>query len=225
MIKVPEDILREFPIQLGVDRDCEVPILLEFLHKIAPIESLLDIGAHTSCVPEKYGQEIRKLVRRYDGIDVLPPTETESILNHYMVGNALDIYLPASGIPNYEVVICVSSIEHSGVSTYKVADIQAEQTKLFKKCLELAEKYVWISFPVGQEYVYPNELSIITEKQLKEWETLVSDFKVKERFFYNQGPQARHPWYEYSKREVAVRIPYIDYIGNQSIAVLEIDKT
>ena len=220
MIKVPEDILREFEVKLGVDRDCEVPLLLEFLQKIAPIDSLLDIGAHTSCVPEKYGQEVRKLVKRYDGIDILPATETESIIDNYFTGNVLELPLE-----KYDVVVCLSSIEHSGTSTYKRENPYEERDKVFMKCLELTKKYLWISFPVGQEYTYPNELSIITDKKLKRWETLTSNFKVKERFFYNQGPQARHPWYEHTKREVAVKIPYIDYIGNQSLAVLEIDKT
>jgi hypothetical protein len=41
---------------------------------------------------------------------------------------------------------------------------------------------------------------------------------------YTQGAQAGHPWYEHEKRDVAVKIPYIDYIGNQSICVMEIEK-
>ena len=100
-----------------------------------------------------------------------------------------------------------------------------EQNKLFIKCLKLAKKYVWISIPVGQPYVYPNELSIITERQLMHWENLVSKFKVKERFLYSQGPQAGHPWYEHNKRDFAIRVPYVDFVGNASICVLEIDKT
>ena len=124
----------------------------------------------------------------------------------------------------YDVVICVSTIEHAGVSTYKATDVIIEQNKLFIKCLELAKKYVWVSVPVGQPYVYPNELSIITKRQLTHWENMVSNFKVKQYYLHNQGPQAGHPWYQHNKREVAVNSQYIDYIGNCNICVFEIEK-
>src|SRR3990167_1198844 len=222
MIKVPEDILKEFPIITKTDRDCEVPILLEFLDKIQPIDSLLDIGAHSTNHEgySFYAPEIRKRVERYDGIDILDDPITIQIVDDFFVGNAITLPLKL-----YDIVICVSTIEHAGVSTYKAEDVKLEQEKLFSRCLELTKKYMWISFPIGLPYVYPNELSVIEDRQLTHWERLTSNFKIKERFLYNQGPQAGHPWYEHTKREVAVKIPYIDFVGNSSIAVLEIDKT
>ena len=213
------DFVREFPVKLGVDRDCEIPLLMEFLQDKVPIGSLLDVGAHSSASSEKYGEEVRKLVKLYDGIDILFDAEATRVLDNYHVGDATKYPLE-----RHETVICVSSIEHAGVSTYKAADSYGERDKLFARCLELAEKYLWISFPVGLEYTYPNELSIIPDKQLKHWEDMVSDYKVTERFIYSQGPQAKHPWYEHNKREFAVRVPYVDYIGNQSICVLEVQK-
>ena len=115
-------------------------------------------------------------------------------------------------------------IEHAGVSTYK-ADYKQEQFDMFKRCLDLSNKYVWISFPIGQEYTYPDELSIITREMFDMWESMVKDHKVTKRFFYTQGAQAKHPWREHTNEYVMFRIPYIDFIGNQTIAVLEIDKT
>lgn len=239
-----EDLIREFPVKLGVDRDCEIPLLMEFLHSKAPIESLLDIGAHSSAIEEKYGHDIRKIAKRYDGIDIMPDSKTAELLDNYIVANVIDYpfgqMVPAGypykgleegrgmvkgrGLERYDTVICVSTIEHAGLSTYKKEDPYEEREKLFMRCLELTKKYLWISFPVGQEYTYPGELSIISDKQLKHWESMVSNFKVKQRFTYNQGPQAKHPWYEHTKRDVAIKIPYIDYIGNQSICVLEVEK-
>lgn len=209
-------------MRLKTDRDCEIPLFLGFL-KSHPVESFLDVGAHYSTY-NHYAYDVRSLVKRYDGVDIIDDPEAKQILDHFIVGNVLEMLPPIPEDPFYDMVACISTIEHAGISTYKVDNIMLEQNRLFEKCLMLAKKYLWISFPVGQEYTYPDELSVITDKQLKRWETLTSNFKVKERFLYNQGPQAGHPWYEHTKREVAVKIPYIDYIGNQSICVLEIEK-
>lgn len=209
--------LRQFSVIKKTDRDAEIPLFLEFL-KFHPVETFLDVGAHYSTY-NGYAPDVRKLIKRYDGIDIIPDPEATKILDNFYVGNANDYPLM-----QYDMVACISTIEHAGVSTYKVQDPFVERNKLFLTCLELAKKYLWISFPVGQEYTYPNELSIITDKQLKHWENLISNYKVTERFLYTQGAQAGHPWYEHTKREVALRIPYVDYIGNQSICVLEVEK-
>ena len=218
MLKL-SDMVREFPIVLKTDRDCENPLVTEFVKEHGPFDSLLDVGCHSSA--NHYAPEIRKYTQIYDGIDILEDVKTAQILDHYFVGN-----FNTHPLVEYDIVICVSTLEHAGISTYQ-ADYLEERMKLFNGCLDHAKKYVWISFPVGQEYTYPGELSIVTENQLNIFEELLSieNYKFKERFFYSQGPQANFPWYEHQKREVAVKIPYIDYVGNSSIAVLEIDKT
>lgn len=217
MLKL-EDFIRQFPIIKKTDRDCEAPVLIEWLQD-KQFESVLDIGCHSSLTDVGYAKEVRKHTKLYDGIDINFDPEINEILNNYFVGNANE----HPNFIKYDAVICVSTIEHAGLSTYK-GNNEEEKMKLFETCLRLSKKYIWISFPVGQEYVYPDQLSVITDKQLKRFETLTSNFKVKQRFFYNQGPQAGHPWYEHTKREIAVKIPYIDFIGNQSICVLEVEK-
>lgn len=220
MLILEKDFIKEFPVVNRTDRDCESPLLLEYIKSNAEsMGSLLDIGAHHSASSTHYAHKIRPLVKKYDGVDIVDDPEAKKVLDHFYVGNANTLDLP-----QYDMVICVSTIEHAGLSTYK-GDYVSERMQLFMRCLELTKKYMWISFPVGQEYIFPNELAPITDKQLKRWETLTSNFKVKERFFYTQGAQAGFPWREHTKRDVAVKIPYIDFIGNQSIAVLEIDKT
>jgi hypothetical protein len=218
------DLIREFPVVHKTDRDCESPLVVDFIKARCPLEALLDIGAHYS--GETYGTAIRNLqnLKRHDGIDIQPAdSATASILDHYYVGNANTFQFD---LPQYDAVICVSTIEHSGVSTYQ-GDPVDERMKLFHRCLELARKHLFISFPIGQEYTVPGQLSVVTREQLHVWEGWCWEkmFKTTVRFFYSQGPQASHPWYEHTKRDVAVRVPYIDYIGNQSICVMEIDKT
>lgn len=214
-----EDFIREFPVVHKTDRDCEAPLVQEFIEARCPMRTLLDIGAHYS--GETYATKLDFWLDRYDGIDIQPPdSATESVLDHYYIGNANTFKFD---LPQYDVVICVSTIEHSGVSTYK-GDPLVERNELFKRCLALSRKHLFISFPIGQEYTMPDQLSVITDEQLVFWETCVSRFNVKKRFFYSQGTQAGHPWREHTKRDVAVRIPFLDFIGAQSICVLEIDK-
>lgn len=213
-----KDFSREFPVVLKTDRDCESPLLTEFISARGPLDSLLDIGAHWSA--HHYGSALRKQVRRYVGIDIQPPDPaTGQLLDAYHTGNANTFTFGEK----FDAVICVSTIEHAGVSTYK-ADFLKERMALFETCLNLSRKYVWISFPVGQAHIEEGQLAIITDEHLKVWEKLTEKFKVKQRFLYSQGPQASHPWREHSKRQVAVRIPYLSFEGNKSICVLEIEK-
>lgn len=225
MIKIPNDVLREFPIIWKTDRDIENPLLIEFLQKLVPIDSLLDVGSAMSGRDDRYAKKIRPFIKRYDGVDIVADRETSRILDHYITGNFLEMMSITPDDPFYDVVISVSVLEHCGVSTYK-ADPKKERIKVFTRCLQLAKKYAWISFDCGQEYTYPNELSIVTGSELENFEQIAKDlgFTFKKRFFYNQGPQASHPWYEHAKQDVAFKIPYIDYIGNQSVTVLEIEK-
>lgn len=216
-----EDFIRDFPVVKKTDRDCELVLLKEYVESKTPIESLLDVGSHFSTY-NGYAPMLRKHAKLYDGIDIIDDTDASIILDHFFVGNAITYPLE-----QYDMVACISTIEHAGVSTYKREDIQGEQNALFKRCLELTKKYMWISFPTGLPYIYPNELSIITEDQLTLWEKMVKDagFKLKERFLHNQsGPQFNSPWREHKKREASCKQMYWDYCGNMSITVMEIEK-
>lgn len=220
MINAENDIIRRFPVISRTDRDAEAVVLTEYVNGLPPIKSALDVGCHSSRDEGRYAEAIKGRVKRYDGIDIKHDPRLDGFLDNYFVGNVNDFVFPQK----YDLVTCVSTIEHTGLSTYK-ADPLTERMGMFMKCLELSNKYVWISFPLGQEYTFPDQLSVITEKILKRWEGLTSNFKVKERFFYNPGgPQSGSAWIEHSKRDVAVKIPYIDMNGNQSIGLLEIEK-
>lgn len=217
MLKLETDFTREFPIILRTNRDAENPTIIEFFQRHPDIVSVLDVGAHNSHV--NYASQLRAMVKAYDAIDILPDPQTEAIVDNYYVANFNDKTIQKA----YDCVISVSVFEHAGLSTYK-ADHDTEVLNLFKNCLLYAKKYVWVSFDVGQHWVTEDQHSPITHDVYKKMLEMCKGYKVTKRFFYNQGAQANHPWYEHQKEEVAFKIPYIYYIGNQSIAVLEIEK-
>lgn len=210
-----KDFIREFPIKYRTDRDVEVPLLLEFLEETRPT-SLLDVGAHWSHA--SYAPEVRKLVKTYDAVDILPDPQMADIVDHYYVGKLGD---HLERLPKYDTVICVSTLEHAGISTYK-GNYLAERFGLFRQCLELAEKNAWFSFPVGQNYCYPDELAVVTRGHLKTLKALAVGRLIEERFFLTQGCPVGHPWYEHQKKDVALKIPFIDFIGCQSLCVMEV---
>lgn len=211
------EIIREFPVNYRTDRDAETPVLLEFLDSIkGKFDSVLDVGACYSA--NTYAPAVREIALKYDGIDIKDDKETVAIVDEYFVGNAITTLLS-----RYDLVICVSTIEHAGISTYK-SDPVKEAFYLFKRCLQLANKYLWISFPVGQHYIYPNELQIFDKKQFESFKVLVKPYKVKYRFFYTQWAQGGYSWKEHRDEDFALSVAYRDEIGNQSICVMEIEK-
>lgn len=211
------DMVREFPVVTKTDRDVEVPLLIEYIYKIKP-ESLLDVGAHWSHA--YYAKLIRPFIKRYDAVDILSDPETEKIVDTYYVGNAITLPLKS-----YDMVICVSTLEHAGLSTY-TANHEEEVPKLFYQCFLLAKKYLWFSFPVGQKYFNPTEMAPITGDQIEGFENILeaNNCKYEERFFYNKSVTDGFPWQEHTKRDVALKIPYIDCVGTQSLCVITAEK-
>jgi len=220
-----KDFICKFPIDKRCDRDCEVPNLIQYVEGYSPIKSLLDVGCAHSHL--SYADKIRPFIDSYEGIDIIDCLETEKILDYYMVGNVSDHVF---GDQKFDVVTCVSVIEHSGLSTYD-GDFRLERLRLFKRLLELSKKHIWLSFHAGLEYIAHNndgkpDFCAITKEDLDRFEQSagVNGWKFKERFFYTQGAQADHHWYEHGDRDLALKVPYMDFIGNQSIGVMELTK-
>ena len=220
-----KDFLIGYLVDKKCDRDCEVPNLIDYIKSRAPVKFLLDVGCAYSHL--SYAKKIRDFIVGYHGVDVMPCPETEKIIDYYRVGNATDQIFY---FEKYDLVICVSVIEHAGLSTYS-AFFRRERYRLFERLLDLAQKGIWISFPVGLEYIVCNEqghpdFCPITREDLEYFEGLAEEkgWKFKERFFYNQGPQAGFNWYEHQDRDLALKIPYIDFVGNQSNCIMELSK-
>lgn len=217
------NILREFPYKWGTDRDCEFPVLVEFVKsKVGQFESLLDVGAWYS--HHTYLDVIRPLAPRYDAIDIRDDPLVRAKADNYYVGNVIGH--PISDEDSYDMVICVSTVEHAGISTYKSPDYDFDQNFVFLSCVQAARKFLWISFPVGLPHFYPGEWAIIHREKLNAWEKLLRrrEYKFKERFFYTEWAQMKKPWKEHDDREFALTRPYVDSVGTQSVCVLEVEK-
>lgn len=59
---------------------------------------------------------------------------TREIVDNYYVCNA-NTY----NLEKYDMIVCVSTMEHSGMSTYK-SDHKTEMNLLFQRCIDLANK-------------------------------------------------------------------------------------
>lgn len=200
------NVLKEIEPVYRTDRDVEMPMVCEFVNKYKP-KSLLDVGCHFS--DHTYAPIIRPHIKRYDGIDILP--SDMALLDNYYVGNVLDMPLE-----KYECVMCISTLEHVGLSTYE-ADHDIEMTKVFDRCVSLATKAVLFTFPVGAGERIDDEMETVN---IHQFDKMLPHSKV--RYFYTQGSPAGHKWIEHDNQQFAFSVPYVDFIGTQSLMVLEV---
>ena len=199
------------------DRDCELPNLLSFLReKKDTFESLLDVGAHYSA--GYYANDVRLYAKKYHGLDPVLDEVVDRIVDKYFVADFLK-----QPLDFYDFVLCLSTIEHVGMYGVVYSDPFQKRDEFFEKLLKTATRYLWLSFPVGQAYTIPGEMSIIPLEQCERWLELVKNYKVTSGFFHSEGPQAGYPW-ELSTKEQCYAQKYIDSVGNQSICILEIEK-
>lgn len=200
------------------ERDIEIPALMAFLEaRRGKFFSLLDIGANHSHA--YYAGLIKKGFPEvvYDGVDVVPDPETEKLLHKYHVGNVTDAYLGP-----YDVTTCVSTLEHCGITSYRRDDIRAEQLKVFERIATLTKKYLFATFPFGQEGRVRDQYANITPELLKEF-IRIAGGTARARFYYNEFPQGREKWREVSA-ESSSRVPVREDRGVQCVCVLEVDK-
>jgi len=209
--------LDHFPIVRRTDRDMEIPVLCDFLEKHSPfIKSVLDVGAHYTA--NYYANEIRKIAQVYHALDPLIDPDVEKIVDKFIVEDATKFKYP-----KYDLVTCVSVIEHVGQYPFKYDNALDMRLKMFVKMLTAAKKYFFISFPVGLEYVDPGEMSIVTESEFKMWLSFVKPYKHEVAFYYSEGPQAGHPW-TLSNKEKCLNIAYNKRLGTQSLCVIAVEK-
>ena len=220
-----DDFLSEYSPVTKNDRDCELLNLVKYIKERAPVKTLLDVGCAHSHL--SYAREIREFVEVYEGIDIVPSPETKEIIDFYTVDSVIGYDFCEV---KFDLVTCVSVIEHAGLSTYK-ANFRRERYFLFERLLDLSKKDIWVSFHVGLEYIACNnkghpDFCAVTRQDLEYFELLAifKDWEFKERFFYTQGAQAGHPWREHGDRDLALKVPYMDFIGNQSICIMELTK-
>src|SRR6185369_647825 len=116
------------------ERDVEIPALLGFLEaRRGTFASVLDVGAHHSA--HYYAPLVRARFPGvvYDGVDIVPDPETAGLIDTYHVGNVTEVQLGP-----YDLVSCVSTIEHCGITHYHREDPVAEQLAVFRRLCGLA---------------------------------------------------------------------------------------
>lgn len=199
------------------ERDVEVPMLLAVAQSWkGEVASILDVGACYSFFT--YAKDLRKILEgvRYDGVDILPCEKTAAILDSYLQSNLADL----DAEQKYDAVICISTIEHSGISSYKKLDYQKEQLGVFTKICDLALKKILLTFPFGSPGLFENEYANITKGLLQEFHSVAAaaGFSTACDFYYNEFPQGGKPWSEINI-DSAAAVPLAKDKGVQCIGV------
>lgn len=210
-------ILPTYPQVRNTDRDLELPVFFEFLERTKfQLKSALDIGAHYSA--EYYAERLRSYVALYDALDPIDDPLVHPFVDHFFVADA-----EQAELGKYDLVNCLSTIEHVGQYPEADENYIFKRQRMFVKMLVAAQKYFWISFPVGLPHRIPGEMAIVGAVELETWKALTRPFKVTEGYFWSEGPQAGQPWRPAS-RDFVMGQPYLENLGNRAICVLEIWK-
>ena len=210
-------LLDRYPQERYTDRDLELPVLYDFLERTkGEIGSVIDVGAHYSF--GYYAPTLRKYVTFYDALDPNYDSKVEEIADRFIQEDATKYEFD-----EYDLVLCLSTIEHVGQYPFKYPDCKIARGDLFKKMLTAAGKYLWISFPVGQECVIPGEMAIIGSQELDQWLELVKPYQTTVGYFFSNGPQAGYPWRK-ATREECINHPYEEKLGTQALCILEVKK-
>ena len=194
------------------ERIIEVHDLLHFLMG-KRIKSILDVGAHGS----PYLKLLKQLSFDVTGVDI--HDDPNKVIDKFLVGNVLDVE-----VENHDLVTCISTIEHAGVSNYKVDDVAGEQARVFEKLVSLADKYLYITYPIGLAGEVEGQYTNITAKQHFRFTQFLDGWKWRERFYYNMDPRtSANQWKEIEGPE-ARYIPLDKLFGVQSICIITAQK-
>lgn len=197
------------------ERDVEIPALFNFLETHAKeIESVLDVG----CYGSQYLKELQKYKFIVDGIDISFGETEKQFLANYFTGNIVDY-----SSSKYDLVICLSTLEHSGIEQYQVKNWLNERYFVIEKISSLATKFIFLTFPYGIAGGHPNFFENVTREQLDKFKEIFGDVNFSLKFFVNSFPQSGQGWLEISQSE-ADKEEYDPTKGVQSVCVLEIKK-
>lgn len=205
------------------ERDIEIGVFLSFVKSCSSeIETFLDVGAHASA--DSYLPDLMNLFRDetiYDALDIYHDPKVEQEVNKFYTGDVTKLKLP-----QYDLVSCISSIEHSGITTYKVSDFHQERVKVFERLCSLTKKYLYVTFPFGQEGLSPGQYANVTEADLVKFQKSACAYGLQPsyiKFFFNLFPQGSHPW-NFVPRNEASNIPLDTSKGVQCLCTCFFEK-
>ena len=196
------------------ERDIEVPQLLNFVDAYSKeITTVLDVG----CYGSQYLKELQKRGKIVDGIDITPGTIEKEVLQNYFVGNAVTYPLG-----KYDLVICLSTLEHAGIKGYRVNDFVKEQNFLFKKVVDASKRFIYVTFPYASTPSLQEGQAVnMTRNRLDEFLKLVPNASYDLRFFFNAVVHDVLGWAEIP-HELADTIPYAPEKGCRCVCILEV---
>ena len=197
------------------ERVVEIPKLFEFLQlHFNKIETILDVG----CYGSKYLKELSKYAKVIDGIDIKFGEKEKEFLNAYFIGNAVDYPLG-----KYDLVICLSTIEHAGIEQYQVDDYLKEQFNLFKKIVDVSLKFLFVSFPYGLSSFHAGHFANIDKNRLNAFLKFLGNAKYKLSFYFNEDVHNNQGWKKIDQ-DVANNVSYFPEKGTRCVCILEVEK-
>jgi len=196
------------------ERDAEVPCLLDFVNTHPDITTVLDVG----CLGSKYLKGLREMNKTVDGIDIYPSEAEKPFLRDYFVGNVATYPLQL-----YDLVICLSTIEHIGIKPYRVTDFVAEQNAVFNKLAEVSKRYMYVTFPYGASAFIEGECVVISKERLNGFQALVPKALCNVKFFFNEVIWKFADWRKISQDE-ADKVLYDSAKGGRCVCILEVIK-
>jgi hypothetical protein len=198
------------------ERDVEVPALLSFLSKVGEISSILDVGGNYSWYT--YASKVRHFLPKteYTVVDLLPDTETEKLVDRFVVGEAE----PLLEVNKFDVVFSISVLEHVGIKPLRSENPVQDRMNLVTSICLASEKGVFLSFPFGEEGEYPGQYANVTYEELLDIGQFANraEFLFSTQFFFNPFPQGRELWSEI-KVDEASRIKLNEKLGVQCVCL------
>jgi len=152
-----------------------------------------------------------------DGIDIKPSTVEKEFLRNYFVGNAVTYPLG-----KYDLVICLSTLEHAGIKGYKVYDFVEEQNLLFKKVVDASKRFIYATFPYAHAPDLQEGQAVnMTRNRVDEFLEAIPKATYTIRFYFNEVVHAVSGWTEISEDD-ADKIQYDPAKGCRCVCILEV---
>ena len=197
------------------ERDIELPQLLNFVDAHSEeITTILDVG----CFGSQYLKELKEKGKIVDGIDFEHGEEERKYLRNYFVGNALTYPLG-----QYDLVICLSTLEHVGIKPYRVNAFVEEQNSFFKKVVDASNRFIYATSPYGSPAFLDGEFVNMTRNSLDGFLKVAPKDACKMRFYFNEVVYAVSGWTEISQDD-ADKIQYDPAKGGRCVCILEVIK-
>lgn len=197
------------------ERDVEVTILKNFFNEIKEeITSVYDIGCNGSV----YLEYINKEVETVDGIDLFDDGVTREKLSQYIVEDAI-----TAEIKQYDLVLCISTLEHVGYQPEHAEKPKEMRMQLAKKIGEVANKYMFLTFPYGKAAVHENCFANVTNQELAQIQEAINAKTGMVKFYNNENPANEKSWQEIPLEEADLK-EYDPKKGVRTIAVLIAEK-